>query len=97
MLGLSWEPLGVSLGNLEPSWGELEAVVGGFGGTSIFDDFFEQFWEQKESPKGSILGAKTEQKSIKKEVQIQERKGHLLESSWCDLGSISDASWGQTC
>ena len=51
-LGLSWEPLG-------PSWGDLWV-------TSIFYNFLERFWEQKGSPKGGILGAKTDQKSIKK-------------------------------
>jgi hypothetical protein len=39
------------------SWGD-------FWGTSIFDDFWERFWEQKGYPTVGILEAKTEQKSI---------------------------------
>ena len=69
MLGLSWEPVGVSLGDLEPSWVELEVVVGGFWGTSIFmllgSNFVtkstqrEAFWKPKRSKNLSweLLGA----------------------------------------
>ena len=62
-LGSLLEPLGAILGCLGAKLGGLGAT---FWGTSIFDYFLERFWEQKGCPKGGILGAKTEQKSIKK-------------------------------
>ena len=64
--GLSWEPLGASWGDLGPSWGEIGWSWGDFWGTSIFDYLLERFLAQKGCPKGGILGAKTEQKSMKK-------------------------------
>ena len=51
------EPLG-------PSWGEIGVVLGVLLGHFDCDYFLERFWEQKGYPKGGILGAKTEQKSI---------------------------------
>ena len=59
LLGASWDDLG-------SSFGEIGWSRGDFWGTSILDYFLERFWEQKGCPKGGILGAKTEQKSIKK-------------------------------
>ena len=58
MLGLSWEPVGVSLGDLEPSWVELEVVVGGFGGTSIFHALGKRFWNKK-APRGRHFGSQS--------------------------------------
>ena len=62
MLGLSWEPVGVSLGDLEPSWVELEVVVGGFGGTSIFHAFGERFGNKK-APRGRHFGSQSGEKN----------------------------------
>ena len=58
MLGLSWEPVGVLLGDLEPSWVELEVVVGGFGGTSIFHASGKRFWNKK-APRGRHFGSQS--------------------------------------
>ena len=58
MLGLSWEPVGVSSGDLEPSWVELEVVVGGFGGTSIFHALGKHFWN-KRAPRGRHFGSQS--------------------------------------
>ena len=58
MLGLSWEPVGVSLGDLEPSWVALEVVVGGFGGTSIFHALGKRFWNKK-APRGRHFGSQS--------------------------------------
>ena len=57
MLAVPWEPLEVSFGGLEPSWGELEVVVRGFWGTWIFHAFGERFWNKK-APRGRQNGAK---------------------------------------
>ena len=83
--GLSWEPLGASWGDLGPSWGEIGWSWGDFWGTSIFDYFLERFWEQKGCPKGGILGAKTDQKSIQNQDQHSRAKKEDLEH---DLASI---------
>ena len=58
MLGLSWDPVGVSLEDLEPSWVELEVVVGGFGGTSIFHALGKRFWNKK-APRGRHFGSQS--------------------------------------
>ena len=58
MLGLSWEPVGVSLGDLEPSWVELEVVVGCFWGISIFHAFGKQF-SNKKTPRGRHFGSQS--------------------------------------
>ena len=63
MLGLSWEPVGVSLGDLEPSWVDFEVVVGGFGALRFFTLLGSDF-ETKRHSEGGILGAKAEQKLI---------------------------------
>ena len=58
MLGLSLETVGVSLEDLEPSWVELEKVVGGFGGTSIFHALGKRFWNKK-APRGRHFGSQS--------------------------------------
>ena len=83
--GLSWEPLGASWGDLGSSWGEIGWSRGDFWGTSIFDNFWERFWGQKGCPKGGILGAQTEQNSIKK--TRCKFKGEKV-ASWSRLGAI---------
>ena len=90
-LGSLLEPLGAILGRLGAKLGGLGATFGAFRFFMIFGSDFgskkgaqrEAFWEPKRSKNQS-----------KKEVQISQRKSHLLESSWCDFGSISKASWG---
>ena len=97
LFGLLGTLLGASWGDLGQSWDEIGLSWGDFWDTSIIDDVFELFLQEKGCPKGCIWEAKTEQKSMKKKRRKFERKSHLLESSWCDFGSISKASWGQTC
>ena len=91
-LGASWAPLGASWGDLEPSWGEIGVVLGDFSGTSIFDIFWERFWEPKGYPKGGILGAKTEQKSIQNRgANLRAKKsplGVVLDRFWLDFQSV---------
>ena len=90
LLGASWSLLG-----------RLGAKLGGLGATFGTLRFLVIFWNDFGSKKGAQREAFWEpkrcQNQSKKEVQIQERKSHLLESSWCDFGSISKASWGQKC
>ena len=86
-LGLSWVPLGASWGDLGPSWGEIVWSWGDFWGIRFLSDFLERFWEQKGCPKGGILGAKTEQKSMKKRCKFKSENI----TSWSRLGAI----WGR--
>ena len=63
----------------------------------IFDDVLERLGEQKWYPKGGILGAKVETKSIPKrlkiEVNFQERNKHSSRPSWEHLEAILSRSW----
>ena len=81
LFGLLGTLLGASWGDLGPSWGEIGWSWGDFWSIFIFGDFLERFWEQKGCPKGGILGAKTEQKSIKK-------KGANLTAKKSPLGVV---------
>ena len=58
----------------------------------IFKYFFERFWKQKGYPKGGILGAKTEQKSIKKRgAHLRAKKsplGVVLVRFWVDFQGV---------
>ena len=94
-LGLSWEPLGASWGDLGPSWSEIGWSWGDFLVTSIFDYFLERFWEQKACPRGGILGAQTEQKSIKKRgANLRAKKsplGVVLVRFWVDFSLVFKA------
>ena len=79
LLGASWSLLGRSWAVLGRNWVVLDRLLG----TSIFDDFLDRCWEQKGYPKGGILGAKTEPKSI------QNRGRNLRAKKLClggDLG-----------
>ena len=91
-MGASWAPLGASWGDLEPSWGEIGVVLGDFSGTSIFHIFLERFWEPKGYPKGGILGAKTEQKSIQNRgANLRAKKsplGVVLVRFWVDVQGV---------
>ena len=84
--------LGHSWGDLGPSWDEIWWSWNDFWGTSIFDYFLERFWEQKGCPKGGILGAKTEQKSIKKRgANLRAKKsplGVVLVRFWVDFQGV---------
>ena len=87
--GLSLEPLGTILGRLGAKLGGLGAT---FGALRFFDHFLERFWEQKGCPKGGILGAKTEQKSIKKRgANLRAKKsplGVVLVRFWFDFQGV---------
>ena len=61
-LGSLWEPLGEILDRLGAKLSRLGATFGALS----FDIFWDRFWVQKGRPEGGILGAQTEQKSIKK-------------------------------
>ena len=67
-------------------------VLGRLLGHLIFYDFLERFWEQKGCPKGGILGAKTEQKSIKKRgANLRANKsplGVVLVRFWVDFQGV---------
>ena len=90
VLGLSWEPLGPSWGNLGAILGRLGAKLGGLGAVFGALRFLIIFWSDFGSKKGAQRKAFWEPKRSKNrsktEVQIQERKSHLLESSWSVLG-----------
>ena len=58
MLGLSWEPVGISLGDLAPSWVELEVVVGWLLGHFDFSCLWEHFWNKK-APRGRHFGSQS--------------------------------------
>ena len=88
------EPLGAILGRLGAKLAGLWATVGALR-------FFIIFWSDFGSKKGAQREAFGEPKRSKNrckiEVQIEERKNHLLESFWIDFGSISGPSWDQKC
>ena len=91
-MGASWsllEPLGAILGRLGAKLCGLGAT---FGALDFFNDFLERFWEQKGCPKGGILGAKTEQKSIKKRGANSRAKksplGVVLVRFWVDFQGV---------
>ena len=88
------EPLGAILGRLGTKLGGLGAA---FGALRFFIICWSDLGSKKGAQKDAFWEPKRSKNRSKKEVQIQERKSHLLESSWCDFGSISDASWGQKC
>ena len=88
------EPLGAILGRLGAKLGGLGAV---FGALRFLIIFWSDFGSKKGAQREAFWEPKRSKNRSKKEVQIQERKSHLLESSWCDFGSISKASWGQKC
>ena len=91
--------LGALLGPLGAILGRLGAKLGGLGVTFGALRFLIIFWSDFGSKKGAQREAcwdpKRSKNRSKKEVKIQERKSHLLEASWCDFGSISNAAWGQ--
>ena len=81
------------LGSLGASWGLLGPLgpnLGGYGSPWVI---FDRFWSPKRCPKGGILGAKMEPKSIPKRGRNLRAKKlplvALLGRSWADLG----ASW----
>ena len=82
-------PLGRLLGRLGAKLCGLGAT---FGALDFFHYFLERFWEQKGCPKGGILGAKTEQKSIKKRgANLRAKKsplGVVLVRFWVDFQSV---------
>ena len=95
-LGVSWEPLGSLLEPLGAILGRLGAKLCGLGATfgalDFFNDFLERFWEQKGCPKGGIVGAKAEQKSIKKRgANLRAKKsplGVVLVRFWVDFQGV---------
>ena len=87
------KPLGAILGRLGAKLGGLGAT---FGALRFFTIFWSDFAGKKGAQREAFWEPKGSTNQLKKEAQIQERKSHLLESSWCDFGSISKASWGQT-
>ena len=92
-LGGLLESLGAILGRL---WAKLGGLGATFGALRFFIIFWSDFGSKKGAQREAFWEPKRSKNRCKKEVQIQERKSHLLESSWCDVGSISKASWGQT-
>ena len=88
------EPLGAILGRLGAKLGGLGAILGALGFLMIF---LSDFGNKKGAQRDAFGEPKRSKNRSKKEMQIQERKSHLLESSWCDFGSISNTSWGQEC
>ena len=99
--GASWGSLGSLLEPLGAILGRLGAKLGGLGATFGALRFLIIFWSDFGSKNGAHREAfwePTRNKNLlKKEVQIQERKSHISESSWCDFGSISTATWAQQC
>ena len=79
--------------------GRLGAKLGGLGEAFEALRFLIIFWSDFGNKKGAQREAfwepKRSKNRSKKEVKIQERKSRLLEASWCDFGSISNAAWGQ--
>ena len=88
------EPLGAILSRLGAKLGGLEAT---FGSLQFLLIFWNDFGSKKGAQREAFWEPKRSKNRSKKEVKIQERKSGLLEASWCDLGSISNASWGQKC
>ena len=62
----SWDSLRSILEPLGPPWGEVGVVLGRLLGHFDFPLFFGANLEAKRAPKGGILEAKTDQKSIQK-------------------------------
>ena len=93
-LGLSGRVRGMSWEGLGRSWGDLGATLEAVRFRIVFLIDFER---QKDAQREAFWEPKRSKNRSKNEVQIQERKSHLLESSWCDFGSISKVSWGQKC
>ena len=83
------EPFGAILGRLGEKLCGLGAT---FGALDFFYDFLERFGEQKGCPKGGILGAKTEQKSIKQRgANLRAKKsslGVVLVRFWVDFQGV---------
>ena len=92
LLGASWSLLGRSWAVLGRNWVVLGRLLVHF----CIYIFFGAILGATRVHKGSHFGSQNGSEIDKKEVQIQERKSHLLESSWCDFGSSSKASWCQT-
>ena len=86
------EPLGAILGRLGAKFGGLGATLEALGFLMIL---WSEFGSKKGAQREAFWDPKWSKNRSKKEVQNLERKSHLLESSRCDLGSISKASWGQ--
>ena len=86
------EPLGAIFCRLGAKLGGLGAT---FGALRFLIIFLNDFGSKKGAQREAFWEPKRNKNQSKKEAQIQERKSHLLESSWCDLGSISKASWRQ--
>ena len=96
LLGTSWEPLGCLLGPLGGLLGASWELLGAsWKRLGRLLDFWLDFGSKKGAQREAFWEPKRSKNRSKKEVQIQERKSHLLESSWCDLGLIFKASRDQ--
>ena len=83
------ESLGAILGRLGAKLGGLGVT---FGALRFFMIFWSDFGSKKGAQREAFWDPKWSKNRSKKEVQIQEETNHLLESSWCDFGSIFEAS-----
>ena len=82
------------MGHLGAKLGDLRATFGALGFLMIF---FIDFGSKKVPQREAFWDPKLNENQSKIEVQIYKQKNHLLESSWCDFGSMFKASRGQKC
>ena len=87
--------LGAPLGTSWSLWGEIGMVWGDFWGILILITFWNGFGSQKDAQRDALWEPKWSRNRSKIEVQILERKHHILEQAWIDLSSISEPSWGR--
>ena len=92
-LGVSWEPIGAILGRPGAKLRGLGATFGALGLLMIWGS---DLGSRKGAQREAFGEPKRSKNRSENEMQIEERKSHLLESSWCDLGSMFKASRGKT-
>ena len=83
------EPLGAILGRLGAKLGGLGAT---FGALQFLIILWSDFGSKKGAHREAFWEPKRSKNRLQNEVQIEEQKSHLLESSRCDFGSISNRS-----
>ena len=101
VLGSSWGVLGWSWGGLGRSWGALGGVLerscgalkATLGAVKFLIVFWIDFGRQKGAQREAFWEPKRSQNRSQNEVEIQERKSCVLESTWVDFGSFWEGPW----
>ena len=100
LLGPSWAILGGLGGGPGSSWAVLGRSWSDFWSGPIFDHvfnrfyfFFGRFWSPKGCPRGGILGAKMEPKSMPKRGRNLRAQKLPLGPSWNRLGAVLGRTW----